>query len=194
MTDVIDRLVGIRPGTPLDAIRSRRPEARAQAQASYAALFDPAEPAGIAPAERLAVATFVAALHGAADVAGHYRGRLAALDPALAGAVDAAATTAAGEGPYGRFPAGPLSAEDEPGPAWLPDAAIASAVGTRLAAAFAHMHLLVFHPRDAAGEHLQALLDAGWSTTDVVTLSQIASFVAFQLRAVAGLRALATRL
>lgn len=194
MTDVIDLLVGIRPGTPLDAIRARRPEARAQAQASYAALFDPADPAGIAPAERLAVATFVAAIHGASDVAAHYRSRLAGLDAALADAVDAAAMAATGKGPYGRFPAGPLSAEDAPGPVWSADAATVAAVGPRLGAAFAHMHLLVFHPRDAAADHLQALLDAGWSTTAVVTLSQIASFVAFQLRAVAGLRALATRL
>ena len=60
-----------------------------------------------------------------------------------------------------------------------------------LAAAFDHMHLLVFHPRDAAPAALQALLDAGWSTTDIVTLSQIAAFLSFQIRVVAGLRALA---
>jgi len=53
------------------------------------------------------------------------------------------------------------------------------------------MHLLVFHPRDAAASALQALLDAGWSTTDMVTLSQIAGFLSFQIRVVAGLRALA---
>ena len=40
---------------------------------------------------------------------------------------------------------------------------------------------------------LQALLDAGWSTTDIVTLSQIAAFLSFQIRVVAGLRALAGR-
>jgi len=49
----------------------------------------------------------------------------------------------------------------------------------------------VFHPRDAAPAALQALLDAGWSTTDIVTLSQIAAFLSFQIRVVAGLRALA---
>jgi uncharacterized protein YciW len=54
-----------------------------------------------------------------------------------------------------------------------------------------HMHLLVFHPRDAAPASLQALLDAGWSTTDIVTLSQIAAFLSFQIRMIAGLRALA---
>jgi uncharacterized protein YciW len=35
------------------------------------------------------------------------------------------------------------------------------------------------------------LLDAGWSTTGIVTLSQIAAFLSFQIRVVAGLRVLA---
>jgi uncharacterized protein YciW len=38
---------------------------------------------------------------------------------------------------------------------------------------------------------LQALLDAGWSTTGIVTLSQIVAFLFFQIRVVAGLGALA---
>ena len=63
--------------------------------------------------------------------------------------------------------------------------------GSRLAAAFDYMHLLVFHPRDAAPAELQALLDAGWSTTDIVTLSQIAAFLSFQIRVIAGLHILA---
>ena len=58
---------------------------------------------------------------------------------------------------------------------------------------FEHAHLLVFHPRDAAPADLQALLDAGWSTTDIVTLSQLVAFLAFQIRVVAGLRVLAGR-
>ena len=38
---------------------------------------------------------------------------------------------------------------------------------------------------------VQRLLDAGWSTTGIVTLSQIVAFLSFQIRVVAGLRALA---
>ncbi len=38
---------------------------------------------------------------------------------------------------------------------------------------------------------MQALLDAGWSATDIVTLSQLVAFLSFQIRVVAGLRALA---
>jgi uncharacterized protein YciW len=50
--------------------------------------------------------------------------------------------------------------------------------------------MLVFHPRDADSASLQALLDAGWSVTGIVTLSQLVAFLAFQLRAAAGLRTL----
>jgi uncharacterized protein YciW len=35
------------------------------------------------------------------------------------------------------------------------------------------------------------LLDAGWSNGGIVTLSQLVAFLAFQLRAAAGLRILA---
>jgi uncharacterized protein YciW len=41
---------------------------------------------------------------------------------------------------------------------------------------------------------MQALLDAGWSTTAIVTLSQLVAFLSFQVRAVAGLRALGASL
>jgi len=72
-------------------------------------------------------------------------------------------------------------------------AAARRTLGSRLAAAFEHVHILVFHPRDAAPAALQALVDAGWSTTDIVTLSQIVAFLSFQIRVVTGLRTLAGR-
>jgi uncharacterized protein YciW len=50
--------------------------------------------------------------------------------------------------------------------------------------------MLVFHPRDACPASLQALRDAGWLKTDIVTLSQLVAILAFQIRAIAGLRAL----
>jgi len=54
-----------------------------------------------------------------------------------------------------------------------------------------HAHLLVFRPRDASSAALQALLNAGWSTDDIVTLSQLVAFLSFQIRVVTGLSALA---
>jgi uncharacterized protein YciW len=64
-------------------------------------------------------------------------------------------------------------------------------LGTRVTAALEHAHLLVFRPRDATSAALQMLLDAGWSNPGIVTLSQLVAFLAFQIRAVAGLRTLA---
>ncbi len=187
--DVIDRLAGIAPGSPLDTVRARRSEARSQAQASYEALFAPVEPGGVAAAERFALAGFVAAVHGQPEIAAHYLDQLA--DKALADVVREAAADAAERGPYGHFPAGPLSREDAPGPSWHPSEAVAAVLGRRVAAGAVHAHMLVFHPRDSAPAPLQALLDAGWTTTDIVTLSQLVAFLSFQIRVVAGLRVFA---
>lgn len=191
-TDVIDMLAGIEPGSPLDALRNRRKQAREQAQASYRALFAPQDAGGVTATERFAMAVFVAGLHGEAEIAACYAHRLAesGAPAALLGVIASAVVAARGEGPYGSFPTGPLSREDAPGPNHRVAADISIALGPRLAAAFDHQHMLVFHPRDAAPRALQALLDAGWSTADIVTLSQIAAFLSFQIRAVSGLRVL----
>jgi len=193
--DVIDALVGIAPGSPLDAIRARRPEARSQAQATYHALFAPEAPGAVSGQERFAIARFVAGLHGDAAVAAFYAEGLAAsaAPAALGEAVDAASADAAAQGPYGHYPAGPLSRENVIGPTYRVDAKTRAALGLRLAAAFEHAHVLVFHPRDATPDALKALLDAGWTTTDVVTLSQIVAFLSFQIRVVAGLSTLSGR-
>ncbi len=191
--DVIDTMVGIMPGSALDAIRNRRLQAREQAQASYRALFMPEIPGGMSTTERFAVAVFITGLHGGAETMAFYVAGLAASGASreIRRAIDTAIAAAKGQGPYGSYPAGPLSREDSPGPIHRVAAEIRGTLGSRLAAAFDHMHLLVFHPRDAAPAALHALLDAGWSTTDIVTLSQIAAFLSFQIRVVAGLRVLA---
>ena len=145
--------------------------------------------------ERFAVGAFVAGLHDAAPIEAAYAARLAAsgASAALREAVDAAIKEARARGPYGSYTAGPLSREDTAGPLYRVDAATRRALGPRLAAALEHTHMLVFHPRDAAPVSLQALLGAGWTTTDIVTLSQIVAFLSFQIRVVVGLRTLAGR-
>lgn len=191
-TDLIDALAGIAPGSALDAIRARRGIARAQSQESYRVLFAPDVPGEISPAERFAVAAYVSGLHGEGPVAAHYAAGLAEhAPPDLTAAVARAVEATRGRGPYGHFPAGPLSREDQPGPEFTIDPGTAEALGARLAAALAHAHVLVFHPRDASPGRLQPLVAAGWSTTGIVTLSQIVSFLAYQIRVVAGLRVLA---
>ncbi|NIX77011.1 CMD domain protein [Microvirga terricola] len=191
-TDVIDLLAGIEPGSPLHAIRDQRPQARENAQKSYLALFEPEVPGNVTALERFAVATFVAGLHRQAAVSDFYAASLRKIAPSIADAVIAEVTRGATRGPYGSYPEGPLSVENKDGLIYRVPAESAALFGPRLTAAFEHAHLLVFHPRDASPEALQKLLDAGWSTTDIVTLSQLVSFLAFQIRVIAGLSTLAS--
>ncbi len=186
--DVIDLLAGIAPGSALDTVRALRVQARDNAQNSYLSLFAPEEPGDVSLRERFAVAAFVAALHGDTPAAPFYAGRLEAADAAAIAAEVAAGATS---GPYGAYPAGPLSVENTPGLVFRVSAAGRAALGGKLAAALEHAHMLVFHPRDSSDAALQALLDAGWTTTGIVTLSQLVAFLAFQIRVVAGLRVLA---
>jgi CMD domain protein len=94
-------------------------------------------------------------------------------------------------GPYGSFPAGPLSVENTAGLIYRASADRKSVLGARLVAALEHAHLLVFRPRDAAAADMKVLLAAGWSNTGIVTLSQLVAFLSFQVRVVSGLRTLA---
>ncbi|QAY59472.1 CMD domain protein [Microbacterium protaetiae] len=191
MTDLIDTLVGIDVGSPLDALRAKRPVARSDAQTTYDALItDPGDLARASAVERAAIAFWVAALSRAEQLAANYRGLLADLDPAVATSIDDALPDATTTGPYGTYPAGPLSAEDEAGLHFTASPALRDAVGTRLAAALEHAHLLTFRPRDASPDALQALLEAGWSTDGIVTVSQLVAFIHFQLRVITGLTVL----
>jgi CMD domain protein len=187
--DVIDQLVGIDEGDALFALRVQRPDAKRNAQASYDALFGSDELEHVGRLERLAIAYWAVAL-AHSDTSAHYRGLLAAESPATPAALDAALPGALTSGPYGDYPDGPLSAENVPGLHWTASPELAAAVGSRLAAALEHTHLLTYRPRDSSADALQALLDAGWDTTGIVTLSQLVSFLNFQLRVVAGLTVL----
>ena len=191
MADLIDTLVGIAPGSRLDELRARRPVARGDAQATYDALITaPSDLDRASAAERAAIGCWVAALGGAAELAEHYAELLAVLDPTALAALVTAVPAATTSGPYGSYPPGPLSVEDVAGPRWHAPDELRAAVGGRLAAALEHSHLLTYHPRDADPEALRALLDAGWSTDGVVTVSQLVAFTHFQLRVVAGLAVL----
>src|SRR5215470_14939337 len=120
LTDVMDAPAGIKPSSALHTVRTRRPQAREQAEASFRALFEPETFAGVSATERFALAVFVTSLHGDAVSTAFYAERLAATGPApeIAAAIDAAIATAIDQGPYGRYPAGPLSREDTPGPSY----------------------------------------------------------------------------
>lgn len=191
MSDLIDDLVGIVPGSTLDALRAKRPVARSDAQATYDGLITtPADLDRATAAERAALGYWVAALSHADGLAEHYRALLDDAGPEVRAAIDAALPGALTTGPYGAYPEGPLSVENEEGPHWIAPTALRDAIGSRLSAALEHAHLLTYRPRDASPDALQTLLDAGWSTDGVVTVSQLVAFTHFQLRVVAGLSVL----
>ena len=191
--DIIDTLAGIEPGSGLDAIRARRLQARENAQKSYLSLFEPIDAGDFSLAERAAIAAFVTGLHGESPVAAFYREKLAANadGTALVEPIQIEIGRGKTSGPYGAFPAGPLSVENKAGLIYRVSAERKPQLGNRLVAALEHAHLLVFRPRDAASADMKVLLAAGWSTTGIVTFSQLVAFLSFQVRVVSGLRTLA---
>jgi CMD domain protein len=191
--DVIDRLAGLAVDSPLAMIRDRKPVTRQQAQESYCALFEAEEAGDVTLQERFALARFVAGLHAQEEAAAFYAAGLAHTGPsdAFVAALSGEIANGRAVGPYGVYPKGPLSTEDVPGPAYSVAQENRSVLGIRMSAAMAHVHLLVFHPRDAKASGLQRLLDDGWSNAGIVTLSQLVAFLAFQLRAASALRTLA---
>ena len=191
--DIVDELAGITPGTPLDELRRRRPVTRAQLQASHDALFEPLDDAEFALAERLLVAAFATRATAPDATADYYADRAAEVDPDRASLVLAEAAEHAITGPFGSYHEAGLVAESTDGERYSADARATTALGAHLAAALEHAHLLVFRPREASAASLQVLLDAGWSTTGIVTLSQLVAFLSFQIRVVAGLKVLAAK-
>lgn len=155
--DVIDHLAGEGDGARIARLRSLRPQARENAQRSYEALLEPADPGSVPLRERYAIAAHVARLHGPGPAAELYLENLRDEDPALAE----------------RIEAGEATGEEH------------------LDAGLAHADLLVLRPREAAPAHLRALEAAGWDADGIVTLSQLVSFLTFQLRVAHGLRVLA---
>lgn len=175
MSNIIDLLAGVTLPE-----RAARPEAVANAEASFAALFeDSALHTDFPLAARYATAAFVAGIAGDARAHEFYADLLGDEDDAgaLAPAVAEAVRLGAGRGPYagGGFALfGDLEGLD-----------------AQLAAGFDFAHLLTFHPNDATPAAIGHLEEAGWSDDAIVSLAQLVSFLAFQLRVAHGVRVLA---
>lgn len=171
MADIINLLAGVEGDVA--QLRERRPEAKENAQASFAALLEPSAPGTFSYAERYAIATFVAGVYQAAPAVAFYSDLLAEESEELAAAIARAVEHGITTGPY--IEGGFTLFEGPP----------------RLAAALDFAHLLVFHPKDASPAAIGHLQAAGWSNDDIVTLAQLVSFLSFQLRVVHGLSVLA---
>ncbi|OZI79948.1 CMD domain protein [Bordetella genomosp. 2] len=157
--DLVDRLVGLAPGSKTHAVRHQRDKVVAATQGSYDALFDPALP-GLPLQERLLVALYACRLTPAPELAAHYRERLAA-----SGAAPALVE---------------LAERGEP----------ADAGDARLAAILAFTRKLIEKPVEGDRAALHTLPAAGLSTPAVVALSQLIAFLSYQVRLVAGLKAM----
>ena len=159
--DAIDAILG-EDGPRVAELRRRKPELADQLQAYYRAVFEPgADSAAALPlADRGVVAVRVASHTGSRAVADWYAGLAAS-----AGA-DAATIT---------------RARDVSQP-W--------AESTRLAAAIRHADMLTIRPASSRRDDVEALKAAGFTPAGIMALSQVVAFVSYQLRLIAGLRAI----
>ncbi len=188
--DVLRELAGIPAGGAVDTLRDLRPAARENAQLAHRLLFAPDDDGEVSVLDRLAVAVLVAGLHRDERAVSHYQRALLAAggSDALAATLVTEAGTAGVPGPVGTYREPGLAAESVPVPAYRVVAR--EALGERLSAALEHARLLVLHPRDAGPDALERLVAAGWTASGTVTLSQLVAFLAYQLRAAAGLSVL----
>lgn len=161
MTDIINQLAGIADGAPLGVLRASRDVTYNAARGSYQALLEPDDPGGLSRFERDAVAYRIALLEKSEPVIAHHRERL--LNARATGAQLAAIE---------RFPDG------------------GGELDSHLAAALTHADLLTTSPKSATREALVALEATGFSTRDIVSLSQLIAFISFEVRLLAALRAL----
>lgn len=163
--DLVDASVPLAAGSAAHAVRHQRDKVVAATQGSYEALFDAAL-SGPPLAERLLAALAIARSAGSTALQAHYRARLDALAPLS-----------------------PLSVEQQA----AADGAPVEALGgdARLQAVLAFTRTLTDRPVEGDREALLKLPAAGLSTPEVVALAQLIAFVAYQVRVVAGLQALA---
>lgn len=160
ISDVIDRLAVIAPGSRLAELRARRPDVVRYTQSSYRVLLEPGDPVGVSRRERELVALRVAARTPSPAVVAWHRERLGALR------VDAETVAAVERG----VEIGTLSPRER--------------------AILDHADRLTLAPGTATREHVSALRAAGLSQRDVVTVSQLIAFVSYQVRVLVTLAAL----
>ncbi|MDQ3654469.1 MAG: CMD domain protein [Chloroflexota bacterium] len=164
-TDVVNAILGIDEDSPIARLRNQKPDLVRELQDYYLSIFEPTVSSAEAfpVLDRYLVAIRVASHTGSIAVADWY-GRLA---------IDAGA---------------PPDALDRTRNIETP------ATGeTLFGAALRHADLLTTRPADARQDDLRALKDAEFSPAGIVSLSQTIAFVSYQLRLIAGLRALGGR-
>jgi uncharacterized protein YciW len=160
--DVIDAMLGPEVAAAVAPLRNQKPDNGTQLQRYYDALFDPtdASAAAFSRANRFLVAVRVASHTRSAAVAEWYAG-LARAEGVEDDQLERAANV------------------DR---AWTDE--------TVLGAAIRHADLVTRAPDQTSADNLDALKEAGISPAGILSLAQTIAFVSYQLRLVAGLRAL----
>ncbi len=158
--DVIDKVLGLGPTSPLLALREQRAKLKHLTQTSYVAALHPADPRNFSYAERATLAARMAALWSSQELQAHYR------------------DLATAEGASGDV----LSIAD---PAWTP-----ADEASRLSVILRHVDLVTKNPKAATRENIEKLYAAGLDDRDIVTLAGIIAFVNYQVLVVAGLKML----
>lgn len=161
MTDIINQLAGIDDDSPIGRLRASRDISFNAAAGSYRELITPEDPGGLSYIECDAVALRVALLEKSPAVADHHRQRL----------------LAAGAGHD-------LIAAIEQFPAER------DRLDPHLETAIEHCDLLTTSPRDASPNAIASLRGAGFSTRDIVSLSQLIAFVSYEVRLLSMMRIL----
>ncbi len=160
--DTVDAMLGTANTAAVADLRGRKPELIDQLEAYYQAVFAPTGPsaAEFPPRDRALVALRVASFTGSGTVVAWYR------DLALQHGADESVIAQVASG-----------GDPETG-------------SIALDAALIHTDLLTQHPVDATADDLAALKAAGLTPGAILALSQTVAFVSYQLRLVAGFRAI----
>jgi CMD domain protein len=190
--DVLDHALEIRPGDRLDTVRRARSGTRENAQLSYEAIFEPTHPGNLSIAERFALALAVVRFHGDTPLEAHYAERFAQHEgrAAVAAALESVIAAGGTAGPFGHYRETGLAAESTDGLHLAVSEDARLVLGDELSALIEHVHLLVYRPRESSADALQRLLDEGWTTTELVAVSQLVAFLSFQIRLATGLSVL----
>lgn len=145
----------------LAGILAEREEIMRLSQASHDAVLLPRAPGGIGHAERAALAARMARWNRDEALEAHYRALLK-----KAGESQALLAVATGV------------------------AAAEASQDRRLRAIIRHVDILTLAPRGATKADIGALVEAGVAEPDIVRLAELAAFVNYQVRVIAGLRLL----
>jgi uncharacterized protein YciW len=144
--DLIERLLGVAPDSPLAALRLEREAIRRHAQGAWRELVLTEAPGGVSPQERAAIALAVARQQG---------------DAALVAECEALAAR------VGAPPEGP-----------------------RTALLLRYAAMVAEAPERCGQADIDALSAEGMSPQDIVAVTQLVAFIPFQIRLLAGLRAM----